>query len=189
MGIWTRDMKQRTNLAQVKITKTLKLLEERNLVKSVKSVQNASRKVYMLANLEPAKEITGGPWYGSDQQPDKEFIDTIRDVVADYVAKHGVVAVDEVANEIASSGISNQVLQVEDVHNIIKTLVYDSVLESRSPMHGQEMYGLSTHPVPESTPFTDIPCGVCPVFNSCHEGGPISPEKCEYYSRWLGVDF
>lgn len=44
-GIWTRDMKQRTNLPQPKINKILKQLEERLLVKSVKSVQNASRKV------------------------------------------------------------------------------------------------------------------------------------------------
>jgi hypothetical protein len=38
-------MKQRTNLSQPRINKTLKALEERLLVKSVKSVQNASRKV------------------------------------------------------------------------------------------------------------------------------------------------
>lgn len=44
-GIWTRDMKQRTNLQQPRINKILKVLEERLLVKSVKNVQNASRKV------------------------------------------------------------------------------------------------------------------------------------------------
>lgn len=44
MGIWTRDMKQRTNLQQPKINKILKTLEERVLVKSVKNVQNASKK-------------------------------------------------------------------------------------------------------------------------------------------------
>lgn len=44
-GMWTRDMKQRTNLQQPRINKILKVLEERLLVKSVKSVQNASRKV------------------------------------------------------------------------------------------------------------------------------------------------
>lgn len=38
-------MKQRTNLSQPRINKTLKALEERGLVKSVKTVNNASRKV------------------------------------------------------------------------------------------------------------------------------------------------
>ena len=31
-------------------------------MKNVKSVQHANRKVYMLAELEPAREITGGAW-------------------------------------------------------------------------------------------------------------------------------
>ncbi len=196
-GIWTRDMKQRTNLAQGKITKILKVLEERGLVKSVKSVQNASRKVYMLSSLEPAKEITGGPWYGADQQPDKEFIDTIRQVVAAYVDKHpgGYASVEEVAEKIASSGVSNQILQVEDVENILKTLVYDNVLDQFSIAdhsgNASRVYGKSKLNVPDGIPFTDIPCGVCPVFNECHEGGQVAPEKCDYYKKWLEdvVDF
>jgi DNA-directed RNA polymerase III subunit RPC6 len=185
-GIWTRDMKQRTNLAQGKITKILKVLEERGLVKSVKSVQNASRKVYMLSTLEPAKEITGGPWYGADQQPDKEFIDTIRTVVAGFVDKHpsGYASVEEVAEKIAGSGVSNQILQVEDVENILKTLVYDNVLDEFQG-DGSRLYGKSKLNVPKSIPFTDIPCGVCPVFNECHEGGQVAPEKCDYYKQWL----
>ena len=40
----------------------MKTLEGRGLVKNVKSVQHANRKVYMLAELEPAREITGGAW-------------------------------------------------------------------------------------------------------------------------------
>ncbi len=61
-GIWTKDLKYRTNLQQLQITKILKTLEQRSLVKAVKSASNASRKVYMLFELEPAKELTGGAW-------------------------------------------------------------------------------------------------------------------------------
>lgn len=94
---------------QPKINKILKTLEERCLVKSIKSVQNASRKaslclgrgtfgtqvgtrckrpscalseplqVYMLYELEPAKELTGGPWYGPDAF-DSEFITVLQEV-------------------------------------------------------------------------------------------------------------
>ncbi len=46
----------------VQVTRILKTLEGRGLVKNVKSVQHANRKVYMLAELEPASEITGGAW-------------------------------------------------------------------------------------------------------------------------------
>lgn len=190
-GIWTRDMKQRTNLPQGKITKTLKLLVERNLVKSVKSVQNANRKVYMLATLEPAKEITGGPWYGSDQQPDREFIYAIRQLSIRFVKEHGPVTVEEVLQFIMGSGVSNQPLQEEDVSNILRTLCYDVVLERVEVMEGREpvvKYRASRLHLPQDTPFTEIPCGVCPVFNNCHEGGPVSPEKCEYYRQWLAQD-
>eukprot|EP00877_Chromochloris_zofingiensis_P008185 jgi/Chrzof1/361/Cz01g13040.t1 len=61
-GVWTKDMKIRTNLAQPQITKILKALEGRHLIKSVKNVNNPSRKLYMLAELEPSREITGGAW-------------------------------------------------------------------------------------------------------------------------------
>jgi DNA-directed RNA polymerase III subunit RPC6 len=33
--------------------------------------------------------------------------------------------------------------------------------------------------------WTNIPCGRCPVFSFCKEGGPISPTNCSYYQRWL----
>ena len=55
-------MKVRTNLAQPVIQKILKALESRKLVKSVKNINNPSRKVFMLYELEPSREVTGGAW-------------------------------------------------------------------------------------------------------------------------------
>ena len=61
-GVWTKDLKVRTNLAQAQITRILKALEARGLIKSIKSVANPSRKLVMLYELEPSKEVTGGAW-------------------------------------------------------------------------------------------------------------------------------
>jgi DNA-directed RNA polymerase III subunit RPC6 len=58
-GIWTRDIKLTTNIPQHTLTKTLKILEQRNLIKSVRSVVSKSKKLYMLYDVMPAKEITG----------------------------------------------------------------------------------------------------------------------------------
>lgn len=44
------------------INKCLKALEQRKLIKAVKSVASSNRKVYMLFELEPSREITGGAW-------------------------------------------------------------------------------------------------------------------------------
>jgi DNA-directed RNA polymerase III subunit RPC6 len=36
--------------------------------------------------------------------------------------------------------------------------------------------------------FVEVPCGRCPVFELCEEGGPVNPSNCEYFQRWLGKD-
>lgn len=61
-GIWTKDLRRRTGLATNVITKALKVLEQRELVKSVKSVQHGNRKQYMLFDVEPSEHVTGGVW-------------------------------------------------------------------------------------------------------------------------------
>ena len=62
VGLWTKDMKHKTNLQQAQVTKILKQLESRKLVKAIKPVNQPSKKFYMLFDLEPAREITGGAW-------------------------------------------------------------------------------------------------------------------------------
>ena len=44
------------------MTKALRVLEQRDLIKSVKSVQHGNRKQYMLSELEPSQQVTGGVW-------------------------------------------------------------------------------------------------------------------------------
>jgi DNA-directed RNA polymerase III subunit RPC6 len=58
-GIWVRTLKLQTRMQQTQITKVLKRLESRKLVKTVKSVVHKARKMYMLYDLEPAKHLTG----------------------------------------------------------------------------------------------------------------------------------
>lgn len=83
-GIWTKDLKTRTNLHQAVITKVLRSLESKKLIKSVKSVKNATRKVYMLAKLEPSVDLTGGPWF-SENELDSEFIEEMCKICYRYI--------------------------------------------------------------------------------------------------------
>jgi DNA-directed RNA polymerase III subunit RPC6 len=50
-GIWTRDIKNATNIQQQTLTKTLKALESRQLIKAIKSVTSKSKKLYMKYDL------------------------------------------------------------------------------------------------------------------------------------------
>lgn len=60
--MWTKTLRRNTNLSPQLVARALKNLEQRLLVKSIKGVQNATKKLYMLHDLEPAKELTGGAW-------------------------------------------------------------------------------------------------------------------------------
>ncbi|EDN07962.1 DNA-directed RNA polymerase III [Histoplasma capsulatum] len=33
--------------------------------------------------------------------------------------------------------------------------------------------------------MTEAPCGRCPVFALCEEGGPVNAENCEYFDAWI----
>jgi DNA-directed RNA polymerase III subunit RPC6 len=104
-GIWTRDIKISTNIQQQVLAKTLKILETRNLIKSVRSVISKSKKLYMLFDLEPAKEISGGAWY-TDQEFDHEFIEFVSKEIISHVKAKEVADILTIADKIKVSGIS-----------------------------------------------------------------------------------
>ncbi|GAQ88488.1 DNA-directed RNA polymerase III subunit RPC6 [Klebsormidium nitens] len=189
MGIWTRDLKLRSNLQQPQITKIIKTLEGRRLIKAVKSVASKNRKVYMLYEIEPSREITGGAWY-TEQEFDAEFIGVLREAVKKFVENQGKVTLEEIAAFVKSSGATKVDLRLEDYQQVANTLVYDGEVEEISEFDPDEdadttFYRMSPMSVPETNAFTSIPCGVCPVLHECSDDGLISPATCVYYQEWL----
>jgi len=196
LGVWTREIKTHTGLPQAKISKSIKNLEERGLIKAIKSVQNASRKVYILSTLEPAKEITGGPWYGENQQIDEEFVSKLQQVVKTFVMKASApVSAEKVCRDVVESHAFHAKLELEDVHKVLKVLCYEVELEKiivKDPDTGErvERFRKSRWPKVGRPALTSIPCGVCPVFNECSSepGALISPSNCEYMKAWFSKD-
>lgn len=193
MGIWTKDMKMKSNLQQPQITKILKTLEGRKLIKAVKSVASKNRKVYMLFELEPSREVTGGAWY-SDQEFDSEFIGVLRDQCLQYVLNEAPVMLEDIADRVRRSGITKEDLRLEDYTQVMNTLVFDGEIEvfvstgtgkeSRYPS-GTELFRPAKHRIPESSVLTNIPCGICPVHQDCTDDGLVSPKTCVYFQEWL----
>ena len=35
--------------------------------------------------------------------------------------------------------------------------------------------------------LVEAPCGRCPVFGICEEGGPVNPKDCRYFQEWLEI--
>ena len=84
-GIWIREIRIKSNLPQQQIAKTLKTLESKKLIKSVKSVQQGlKKKVYMIADLTPDESVTGGAWY-SDQDFESEFVEVLNQQCLKYL--------------------------------------------------------------------------------------------------------
>eukprot|EP00873_Tetraselmis_striata_P028789 jgi/Tetstr1/449053/TSEL_036268.t1 len=184
IGIWTKDLKHKSNLQQPQVAKILKTLESRKLVKSVKSVTSGNKKLYMLFELEPSREVTGGAWY-TEQEFDSEFIEALREACFRYIDRQGDATLTDISAFIATKGFSKVDLRDEDVLSIVNTLVYDGRVDCIEDEEETEHFRPAMLSIPKQSAFTALPCGVCPVFNECTIGGPISPATCAYFDRWL----
>ena len=179
----------------MQINKCLKALEQRKLVKAVKSVANGNRKVYMLFELEASREITGGAWY-TGHEYDSEFIAVLRQECHKYIRREKRCTVDMMYEFVRSTKLSRVELSVEEVLQIVNTLVYDGKVDAhesgrhngRPYLEGTVFYTPAAMPLQEHSDLTSVPCGVCPVAAECHKGGDISPETCVYYDAWLVLE-
>jgi|UniRef100_A0A7R9T920 DNA-directed RNA polymerase III subunit RPC6 len=214
-GIWTKELKQKSNLPQTQITKIFKVLEARKLIKSVKNVAQQNRKVYMLFELEPSREITGGAWY-TEHEYDAEFISVLREQCDKFINSRGKATLDDVWDFVKRAKLSNVDLGKEEVLQIVNTLVYDGKIDAievpdpnfkptakkgkdiDAGHEGEDVdympgafiteYSPAAIPIPSESALTNVPCGLCPVFEECVPGGLISPETCEYMDAWLAQD-
>jgi DNA-directed RNA polymerase III subunit RPC6 len=69
-GTWKRTLTMKTNLHENTVTKSLKELVGRELVKEITSAKHPTRRIYMLFHVKPSKENIGGNF----------FIDGVRDM-------------------------------------------------------------------------------------------------------------
>lgn len=159
-GIWTKSIKLKTQLHQTVVLRCIKSLEGQRLIKSVKSVKNPTRKIYMLYHLEPSAEVTGGPWF-TDSEMDSDFIDGLLFAVWKYVCDKSFPISDDSnmdpsteqasypANSSAYPTVTDihdfiesiEIVQqdtrlgVSDIRHLCEVLVYDDLLERREMGH------------------------------------------------------
>lgn len=189
-GIWTKDLKTRTNLHQTVLNKILKSLETtKKLIKSVRNVKNPTRKVYMLIGLNPSTEITGGPWF-SETELDVEFINELCRVVLRFIVSKSFSSdpekllpathsqyptLSQIHEFISSSGITSTELGYDDVRMLLNRLVFDGEIEKIVGVQNRVVnddfededgdlfvYRAVKNEKCESS-LASIPCGSCPV--------------------------
>lgn len=200
-GVWIRDIRVKSNLIMTQLNKILKTLENKKLIKAVKSVTGTRKKVYMLYNMDPDRTVTGGAWY-HDRDFEVEFVDVLNQQCLRFmrmrkeesekcgqgplVAKQkSMCTVKDVHKFISDLGISKINLDYEDLETILKIVVYDGHAERIVQTDGSYLYRAVASALPP-TGLVQIPCGVCPVIKNCSaKNGLITPRTCSYLEEWL----
>ncbi|KAF9949176.1 34-kDa subunit of RNA polymerase III (C) [Mortierella alpina] len=211
-GIWTKHLKSKTNLHEAVIKRCLRALEQKALVKAIKSVKHPTRKLYMLMELTPSVEVTGGPWF-TDQELDVEFVEHLTNTCYKYitlksfprdassvftVAHKAYPSATSVHKYIMDKRISQVDLTVDDITMLLDVLVYDGKVERFIAQVDEDwgdegdldndsdwVYKAVTRDKKAESAWQDCPCGYCPVADFCTESGPVNPSGCTYYAKWL----
>ena len=249
--MWTRIIRARTNLHQAVLTRCLRTLEAKRRVKPVKSSQHPTRKVYLLAHLQPSEDVTGGPFY-TDGALDTEYVRVIAQWVERYVAGRswgpapapadraaarvgsrreaeavrqqalaggrraaaadrprpmppgytGFPTTAEITRASNASGLSTVHLREAEMGQLLDLLRWDGKLarawtggwRTATPASAQARFKKEDDrddaddadgSGDEGSGLAWAPCGRCPVFGLCREGGPVSAQTCPYFQDWL----
>ncbi|KAK1443279.1 RNA polymerase Rpc34 like protein [Babesia gibsoni] len=188
-GIWTADIKKICEITGNQLTRSLKiLLEQHGLVKQVTNVHQKSRKLYMLFNVKPARELTGGSFYLNGEF-NEMLVEHIQELVGSFLAKYQGSPLSKITEFLKSSeNISGEVLE-EDVLSIIQTLMLEDKVYSAPTPLGDTIYIWSgSSNVTFAQKAFGTPCFRCEIAHSCHlgENHEICPVKCNYLKHWLG---
>ena len=132
-------------------------LESRRLIKPVKAVTAKQQKRYMLYDLVPAKEITGGPWY-TESEFDHEFIGELRTFIMHCVRRLNGgkgVTLSDIAEKMKQANVSRVALNLEEVQQLMQTLAFDYMIEQSSINKNGEAMFVSARKV---TTMCDFKC-------------------------------
>lgn len=124
-------------------------LEARRLIKPIKAVTAKTKKLYMLYDLTPAKEITGGPWY-SDYEFDHEFIAELRNFILMCIRRMNGGAgttLKQIAHKMIQANVSRVQLSLEEVQQLVQTLAFDYLIEQRGVTEAGEALFVAAKPV------------------------------------------
>jgi DNA-directed RNA polymerase III subunit RPC6 len=99
---------------------------------------------------------------------------------------------DDLTAYVENSRFTSQTLSANEVEQLLEIMCYDERIERIvSGPEGVAYRALRTSLKPEEdrrpSVLTEAPCGRCPVFDLCEEGGPVGPSNCEYFTDWLGL--
>ena len=157
----------------------------------------------MLYDLQPSIEVTGGPWF-TDTELDAEFIDSLLLALERFIQSRsfpktansqfrnvpypvsytGYPSLSQITQWVKQSDLTEVNLGEQDIRSLLDVLVYDGKIER--VLGGSAYRSIKGAKESDSiNGLTEAPCGRCPVFALCEEGGPVNASNCVYWKEWL----
>ena len=158
-GLWIKDILIKANIPYNFLVKILKKLEQEQLIKSVKGI-NTNKKTYILYDIEPDKEVTGGIWF-TNNDVDLSFVNNLMEIIYQYILKHqalnnnktdiiclsDLATIDTIYNFIITSNILEVKISKNEVKILLETLEYDGRIETINYNTEEKYYALITKSV------------------------------------------
>lgn len=208
-GIWIRDIRSKTKLAELVLNKVLKSLENKKLIKSIKAISN--RKLYFLFDLQPDETITGGACYDSGSIREdvvrnlkttclqhlydkckSSFEKAVSKLDGNYMDDGDFTDQDfdpvyasasDIYNEFKGAKLFHDIKLV-DIENILNVLCFECKILKKT-MGDRSLFRYNPLNRDKSDLFY-APCMICHVYKDCKPGSVrISPENCRYINYEL----
>jgi DNA-directed RNA polymerase III subunit RPC6 len=102
----------------------------------------------------------------------------------------GYPTLNELTLHVLNTNVTQTTLTKDDISQLLDVLCFDKKIEKVVAGPEGVAYRALRQSVMEkedgpSNGLTEAPCGRCPVFDLCEEGGPVGPSNCEYFRAWL----
>ena len=212
-GIWTRSIRSKTNLHPTVMNRCLKSLENKRMIKAIRNAKFPTRKTYILHNLVPSEDISGGCFY-TDGKLDDVFIAELQKFAEAVIRKRswvieqasaaestsgrservvlppppgfrGYPTLQEITREFNESKVSTISIREAEMRQVLDLLVWDGrVVRVMKGKAFKAVYPKAQMEDMENG-LTQSPCGRCPVFDMCEEGGVVNAGSCTYFQDWL----
>lgn len=202
-GITANDLKAKLKIESTGlITKILKNLEKKLLIKKYKVLNTKNKKVYIGIDIEPSQEITGGVWC-NNQEYDSNLVNVFSEKCFEYICKQKAVTRKELLLFAKCANLTQSELKEDDIQKILNILVFDNKIEVIYPQNlpfmmnkykvllGKDDNVLNTLKYQQCKTYTPkvsfdcIPCAMCPVFNECNEDNVVNVRECPYLKDFV----
>lgn len=187
-GIWRKDIKAKAKLPEQELTKIIKILSDKFLIRELKTTATKNKKTYIIFELAATGEHETDVLSGQKSEFDPLLVHSISMMMYNHIRKKPLISFKDMETHfVGNPAVLNNgnSLNQKQVHRFIEMLKYDGLIELlEDNTGGERLIKLSRQPH-GSNHLTEVPCGKCPVYDACGDVGDITPVSCPYFQRWL----